>query len=161
MSRQRPIGSKFSNPKPNGSITRWQLAQLAFSRWISSCFRKVKPSCFFLVSSKLGTFGGRQAVDLREYSQESICRVSRDLFHADWRSRLISKRGSAHLDVPSANSRESIHSRGDSDHRVACHRRRDRTAPCVLGDTGSHPNTFKLHSVKLCQARIDIGEVSS
>src|SRR5262245_30413847 len=55
--RQPPMASKFSRPKPSGSIRAWQEAHMALVRCCSSCLRSeaVEP---ILDSSRLGTSGG-------------------------------------------------------------------------------------------------------
>ena len=57
LSRQRPIQSKFSRPKPIGSMRLWQVAQDGSARWRMSIWRIVSRvrACAF---SSGGTSGG-------------------------------------------------------------------------------------------------------
>ena len=55
--RQAPTASKFSSPKPSGSIRRWHDAQVGFLRCSSSCFR-TEADVPMLVSSRFGTSAG-------------------------------------------------------------------------------------------------------
>ena len=59
FSRQRPMASKFSRPKPIGSNTRWQLAQTGSVVWSSVLCRMVNPSTLCSsCSSSSGISGG-------------------------------------------------------------------------------------------------------